>query len=157
VPDVSQGTTYYATGDPVNARSCAQLDCELVVALSRGDAVEVVGQERGATFRQSDVWYQAYHAGELVYIHSALLVPNPPAAIDPPPQQPPSQPVQPTQPPVVSGCSCTSGDTLNCSYESFSSRVEAQACYEKCMSEVGRDVHVLDGNNDSIACNNGLN
>jgi hypothetical protein len=46
-------------------------------------------------------------------------------------------------------CSC-SGDTLNCS--DFSSQSSAQTCYDFCKSTGVGDIHVLDGNNDGIAC-----
>lgn len=48
------------------------------------------------------------------------------------------------------GCNCQSGNTLNCS--NFSSQSAAQACHNKCVREVGYDVHELDGDNDNRAC-----
>lgn len=67
----------------------------------------------------------------------------------PQPTQPPLQPPQPTDPPpAVCGCS---GDTYNCS--DFSTHAKAQACYNYCLQQTGRDVHGLDGNDkDSVVC-----
>ena len=53
----------------------------------------------------------------------------------------------PTQPSGT--CSC-SGDTLNC--DDFSTRVQAQACYDHCMAVVGYDIHNLDNDGDGEAC-----
>ncbi len=49
----------------------------------------------------------------------------------------------------TSDCSCSS-DSYNCG--DFSTRAQAQACYEYCLSTVGKDVHRLDGDNDGSAC-----
>jgi hypothetical protein len=80
-----------------------------------------------------------------------------------PTSHPQAQIVQPVQPqaPVrsntsnqsvapSSSCNCSAGDTLNC--PDFSNDSSAQACFAKCMREVGRDVHGLDGNNNGEAC-----
>ncbi len=58
-----------------------------------------------------------------------------------------SRPTQPNSQPAV--CSC-SGDTMNCS--NFSSQSSAQACFNYCMGQVGRDIHRLDNDEDQIAC-----
>jgi len=47
------------------------------------------------------------------------------------------------------GCNC-SGNLYNCS--NFKTQAEAQACYEKCMREVGKDVHKLDRDGDGRVC-----
>lgn len=47
-------------------------------------------------------------------------------------------------------CDC-SGDTLSCN--DFSSQNEAQACYERCQTQTGTDIHNLDGyDNDGLVC-----
>lgn len=53
-------------------------------------------------------------------------------------------------------CSCSS-DQYNCG--DFSTWSAAQACYDYCMSTVGRDVHGLDRDKDGCACesNSGCN
>lgn len=54
------------------------------------------------------------------------------------------------EPESTSWYSCSS-DTYNCS--SFSTHAEAQSVYEGCLTQVGYDVHGLDGNdNDGSAC-----
>ena len=42
------------------------------------------------------------------------------------------------------------GNLYNCS--DFSSWYTAQTCYERCMAEVGNDIHGLDGDHDGEAC-----
>lgn len=46
-------------------------------------------------------------------------------------------------------CSC-SGNLYNCS--DFSTQSEAQACFDFCRSQGHGDVHVLDTDNDGVAC-----
>jgi hypothetical protein len=46
---------------------------------------------------------------------------------------------------------------LICDYEAhncadFSTQIEAQACHDRCFTIVGYDVHDLDRDDDSIAC-----
>ncbi len=54
---------------------------------------------------------------------------------------------------MVSSCRCD-GNNKNCS--DFYTQERAQACYVKCMDEVGRDVHSLDGSSGvpNVACEN---
>jgi len=54
-------------------------------------------------------------------------------------------------PPAGGTCSC-SGDSLNCS--DFSSHASAQACFDYCVQQGAGDIHRLDQDNDSIACEN---
>ena len=51
--------------------------------------------------------------------------------------------------PSASTSSCGS-DLYNCT--GFSTRAEAQAVYDKCMTEVGSDIHQLDADGDGVAC-----
>ncbi|TAL51155.1 hypothetical protein EPN81_00670 [Patescibacteria group bacterium] len=46
-------------------------------------------------------------------------------------------------------CDC-SGDEYNC--DDFSSHSSAQACYDYCLEQTGKDIHRLDRNNDKSAC-----
>ena len=46
-------------------------------------------------------------------------------------------------------CLCTSNQ-YNCAH--FLTHAEAQACYNFCWQETGRDVHRLDGDDDKLAC-----
>ncbi len=46
-------------------------------------------------------------------------------------------------------CDCSS-DIYNC--DDFSSKNEAQECFEFCMTEVGRDIHGLDNDGDESVC-----
>ena len=60
--------------------------------------------------------------------------------------------IQPTSAPVdvpAAACDC-SGNLYDCS--DFSTREEAQACYDYCVSITGEDIHRLDGGNDGQAC-----
>ena len=47
------------------------------------------------------------------------------------------------------GCDC-SADVYNC--DEFASQPSAQACYEQCLTQTGRDIHDLDRNSNSLAC-----
>lgn len=51
----------------------------------------------------------------------------------------------------TASCECNR-DYLNC--PNFASQGDAQACFNYCMAQTGRDVHKLDGNNDGRACEN---
>ncbi|MEM7118342.1 MAG: thermonuclease family protein [Chloroflexota bacterium] len=46
-------------------------------------------------------------------------------------------------------CDC-SGNNYNCA--DFTKQSEAQACYDFCVSEVGEDIHHLDGGGDGLVC-----
>ena len=54
-----------------------------------------------------------------------------------------------TRPAQAEVCSC-SGNLYNCS--DFRTQREAQACYEYCLRQTGRDVHRLDRDRDGRAC-----
>lgn len=59
-----------------------------------------------------------------------------------------------TQPSQGGPCNC-SGPDLNCDIKDFLSHVQAQACYNYCVSQGFGDVFRLDGiDNDGIACEN---
>lgn len=58
---------------------------------------------------------------------------------------PEPEPVQPT----IANCSC-SANIYNCG--DFSTHAQAQAVYACCMSQVGYDVHRLDGDSDGQVC-----
>lgn len=53
------------------------------------------------------------------------------------------------QTPTTTSCDC-SGNLYNCS--DFKTHQEAQAVFDCCMAQIGKDVHKLDGNNDGMAC-----
>lgn len=64
----------------------------------------------------------------------------------------PDEVIQPTSAPIdvpAAVCDC-SGNLYDCS--DFSSKEEAQACYDYCVSITGEDVHRLDGGGDGDAC-----
>jgi hypothetical protein len=97
------------------------------------------------------------YEGQEIFVPASLLSETRPA------QSSKNNDISPAQPQNVSpatdlpaasagGCSCT-GPDLDC--DDFDPPSEAQACYDKCIAETGRDVHRLDGNdNDSLACEN---
>lgn len=151
--------TYYVNATAgVNARSCPQTSCDVVTIFSPSSALDVIGSEDGQVVAGTAVWAKVLYQGETIYVHSSLLTDQEPTPIPTarpqsfPTSAPAAQPVQPVAPPpVASGCDCNSGDTLNCS--NFNRQSQAQACFNKCMQETGRDVHRLDGNdNDGLAC-----
>jgi hypothetical protein len=50
---------------------------------------------------------------------------------------------------AAAACDC-SGDKYNC--KDFKSHVDAQVCYEYCISQGKGDVHRLDADSDKVAC-----
>ena len=57
--------------------------------------------------------------------------------------------------PSSGACNC-SYNQYNCSDGSFSSKSQAQSCYDYCKSITGWDVHDLDRDNDGLACESGV-
>lgn len=162
--NLPSGTIYYVTAQ-ANVRSCPQTSCDRVVALSFGDEIEILDNDvEGEDVLSGTRWMQGVLNEEIIYIHSDLVSRNRPSTIVPASSNNTSssgntsntanQSIAPTQvvaPPVSSACNCNQGNTLNCS--DFSRQSQAQACHNQCVSEVGRDVHGLDGNdNDGLAC-----
>ncbi|MGM0401070.1 MAG: excalibur calcium-binding domain-containing protein [Chloroflexota bacterium] len=82
--------------------------------------------------------------------------PLPPTSTDtPPPTSTPTDAPLPSHTPTPTeeaGVCLCDGDHYNCEEEDFATQEEAQACYEYCLQQVGRDVHRLDGDGDGIAC-----
>ena len=74
-----------------------------------------------------------------------------PTATSPPPTITPTATIiiQPTQS-APGNCNTCLSNAYNCPY--FSTQIEAQACFDYCMDQVGYDVHRLDGDDDGIAC-----
>ncbi|MDQ7026776.1 MAG: SH3 domain-containing protein [Anaerolineae bacterium] len=150
--------TYYVTSNRINARACPETTCDIVTTLSRGDEIQVIETIAGTNVAGSTGWYHARYNGRVIYVHSSLASRNRPSTAAPVLPQtsssgntatPQNQSVAPPAP--ASACNCQSGNTLNCS--DFRSQSAAQACYNQCIQEVGRDVHGLDGNdNDGLAC-----
>lgn len=70
--------------------------------------------------------------------------PTPTPTATPTPRPTPQPTATPTGP-----CPCHA-DLLNCS--DFGTQVEAQACFDYCISVGAGDIHNLDGNNNGIAC-----
>lgn len=67
-----------------------------------------------------------------------------------PPLPPPFLPLPQTTPnSAQEECSCAS-NRYNCGH--FATHDEAQACFNRCMILVGKDVYELDGDNDGLAC-----
>lgn len=152
IPATSAPPETYYTARNANARECPKTDCSVITTLSTGTMVTVIGWEQGDVVSGNDIWRVIVLNGRQVYIHSSLLTVTPPQPTSAP--QAVSSPISvvpaPVQPlPVGSSCNC-SGDTLNC--RNFNFQSEAQACFNKCMSEVGRDIHKLDEDNNNRAC-----
>lgn len=60
-------------GNGVNARSCPELICEVIVVLAPDTVIEVIETITGATVSGSDVWLVFLVAGERAYTHSSLV------------------------------------------------------------------------------------
>jgi hypothetical protein len=152
IPATSAPPETYYTARNANARECSKTDCAVITTLPTGSEVTVVGWEHGDIVSGNDVWRVVVLNGRHAYIHSSLLTITPPQptsapqAVSPPISVVPV-PVQPL--PVSSSCDCFR-NTLNC--DDFNLQSEAQACFNKCMVEVGSDIHRLDGDNNNLAC-----
>jgi SH3-like domain-containing protein len=133
-------TRYINTStESVNLRSGAGVSFDVVGSLANGSQIKVIGEQ---TTNDGYLWYVIIYSEGTAWIYSGLT------SI----ARPSIQVILPTQAPlaVVSNCSCSGAD-LDCSH--FSNSVDAQACYNKCVAEVGRDYHRLDGeDNDGWAC-----
>ncbi|MGB1287297.1 MAG: hypothetical protein ACPG7F_12230 [Aggregatilineales bacterium] len=151
-------TIYYVKIE-ANLRACPQTSCTLVDTYYAGAALEIVDDNvSGDVVSGSTQWMQGIVNGQPFYVHSSLISRSQPAPT-PIPQQAAPAPQQnvPIAPPVniqpaapnASACSCAA-NTLNC--DDFTTGQDANACYNKCIAETGRDVHGLDGNDDGLAC-----
>ncbi|MCD4751913.1 MAG: excalibur calcium-binding domain-containing protein [Anaerolineaceae bacterium] len=89
--------------------------------------------------------HQISQCGSAISPHHTL-VPKPPATSTVMVNHPTTIPK--TQP-VTGSCPCSS-NSLNCG--NFNSWYAAQECYEFCISQGRGDIHVLDMDNDGIAC-----
>jgi hypothetical protein len=145
----------FAIDDNVQARSCELIDCDVLVVLSLGDEILGLEEVEGQSVFGVTTWWRAMYEGQEIFVPASLLSETRPAQSSKNNDISPAQPqnVSPaTDLPAasVSGCSCT-GPDLDCG--DFDTHAQAQACYDKCIAEIGRDVHRLDGNdNDSLAC-----
>jgi hypothetical protein len=162
IPSINRtgGTTRYANTGDVRIRTCPQggaAGCEVIAVLASGEAITTYGTREGSVYDGSTLWYETVYNGRDGFVHTRLVQSSPPVVA---PTTVPSSSSSVVNPPassaVTSNCSCAS-DTLNCNRQSFNSLSDARACYNKCMAEVGRDVHGLDGNdNDGNICESGL-
>lgn len=140
--------TLYAIGQTVNIRACASTNCDILGTLSLGQSIKANGIYQ-------DEWYRFEYENGDGWVHESVVSTSRPATNAPrPTSRPATQRPQSTIPPVSdSGCPCNQGNTLNC--PDFSSQSSAQACYNKCIAETGRDVHGLDsGGVAGVACEN---
>ena len=56
-----------------NVRSCARLDCSVLVTLQKSISVTILEQVQGVSVNGSTVWYQITVGGQNGYIHSTLV------------------------------------------------------------------------------------
>lgn len=140
-------TSRYINTTTLNIRSGPSADYDVIGTLEFQDIVAVIGE-------QGD-WYKiSYKEEKEAWISRALTSENRPSASSgggSGATRVPGATSAATIPPAAV-CDCFSGDTLNCT--SFSTQRQAQACFDYCMQQVGRDVHGLDGgsNPDGVAC-----
>lgn len=107
-------------------------------SIPEGTCVELIGRNKAADWvQQEDGWMYARMTDIEGNVYSLPVTED-------------SQSSQPyTQQPSSYSCNC-SGNQYNCS--SFSIWIEAQACYEYCISLGRGDIHWLDDDNDGVAC-----
>lgn len=74
-------STYYVTGTSrVNARATASTSATIILRLSPGSTVTVVGETTGDTVRGSNIWYQVLVNDQTAFVHSSLLTTTVPSA-----------------------------------------------------------------------------
>ena len=84
------------------------------------------------------------------FVYLPLVSKSVPTPTEPPPPTNTPAPVPTARPtPTTPPYDCSS-DLYNCS--DFSTRVQAQTCYDYCIAGGYGDVHDLDRDNDGIAC-----
>lgn len=83
---------------------------------------------------------------------TSTSMPTPTEEPEPPTPEPPTPTPTPT-PLDFPVCDCTP-DTYACVAHHFRVRADAQACFEYCFRETGRDVHNLDPDGNGMACEN---
>jgi serine/threonine protein phosphatase PrpC len=68
---------------PIDAYSCPRINCAVVVALARGQVVEVVDLVDGSTVpgREGTKWYKIRYQNRFVFVHSSHLEPVEPTPI----------------------------------------------------------------------------
>lgn len=139
----------YVTSEVVNIRACASTQCKILGTAKFGESIRVTGL-------YEDEWYRFVYNDADGWVSASLTSTTRPATSAPrPTSRPVTERPAATIPPVSSGsdCLCNQGNTLNCG--DFSSQSSAQACFDKCMAETGRDVHGLDsGGVAGVACEN---
>lgn len=61
------------SGQAINARACARLDCAVVMVFEPGTVLTSTGTRRGDTVAGSDGWIQVEIQGQTVYVHESLV------------------------------------------------------------------------------------
>lgn len=127
-----------ATIDRVNLRGGAGVTFDVVGSLANGSEINVIGKQ---TTSDGFLWYELVYGSRTAWIYGELTSRTPPYG---------QGFVLPSPIPAPGFCTC-SGQDLDCA--NFSNRASAQACYNKCMMQVGSDVYRLDGDdNDGRVC-----
>lgn len=122
----------------VNLRSGPGVSFDVVGSLANGSEINVIGKQ---TTSDGFLWYEFVYGSRSAWIYGELTSGTPlfgQGLALPPPL------------PAPGFCTC-GGQDLDCS--NFNGREAAQACYNKCMAQVGSDVYHLDGDdNDGRVC-----
>ena len=128
----------YATTN-ANARSCPQLDCQIVGTLSRGDTILVEDQETGDMVGGNSRWFVFTLYGQTAYVHSSLVSATQPEDEYVPPL--PASGGQQSPPPT------SSGYTYNCS-----KTCGAMASCEEAYFQLQCGCSQRDGDSDGVPC-----
>ena len=57
----------------VNARACADTDCEIVTTFGSGQALDVIGEVEGGAWNDDTRWLKVSHDDGEVYVHASLV------------------------------------------------------------------------------------
>ncbi|MDE0609259.1 MAG: SH3 domain-containing protein [Anaerolineaceae bacterium] len=74
IPADSDATpVHVASAARVNARACADTNCEIVTTFSSGQALDVVEEVEGAAWNDDTRWLKVSHEDGEVYVHASLV------------------------------------------------------------------------------------
>jgi Bacterial SH3 domain len=151
LPTATTPPTSPAANSNANLRAGPGTEYDIMGNVDSGAALDIVGQNAAGDWLQlaSGLWIAASLAN-----NTPPGLPVTAVAIQAPPSPVPTQYTgwqkEDRGYTFRSECECNQGDILNCG--DFGSGMDAQACYLKCMEETGRDVHGMDRDKDTSAC-----
>lgn len=146
----ASGTRFISSQTGVNVRSSPSTSSSVLGSLGNGDEITLTGK--------SGDWYRINYRNGNGWVHSSLTSTSKPVVSSGDSGSNGASSgggsgTAPTSAPSGGGavCSCA-GNIYNC--PNFSTRAQAQACFNYCVSLGVGDIHRLDGDNNGLACEN---